>query len=165
MLSSFSQLVTKLILGGCCGAEALPKLPLLWQLDLSTKRRARYGSPGNSSATHPQSQRMVLDILTGQRFSRREASVNPYPKITFFQWSLCFWLGLLWISIVVSHFPFQFLLPLFSMWVDPRSKWQWRELNNTVMDRVIQNSCCLLQVLSCVSKIPYLGYVSRSWPQ
>lgn len=165
MLSSFSQLVTKLILGGCCGAEALPKLPLLWRLDLSTKRRARYGSPDNSNATHPQSQRMVLDILTGQRFSRRKASVNPYPKITFFQWSLCFWLGLLWISIVVSHFSFQFPLPLFSMWVDPRTKWRWRELNNTVMDRIIQNSCCLLQVLSCVSKIPYLGYVSRSWPQ
>lgn len=67
-------------------------------------------SPDLANAIHPQSQRVVLDTLTDQRFSRREASVNFHPKNHFFSMkSLCFQLGLLWNTIfVVSHFPSHF---------------------------------------------------------
>lgn len=41
------------------------------------------------------------------------------------------------------------------MWVDHNSK--WRGLNNTATDRIMKTSCCLLQVLFCVYKIPYMS--------
>lgn len=51
--------------------------------------------------------RIVLDTLTGQSFSRREASVNSYPKITFFS--------------IKSLFPVGFTLELYCSFSFPLS--------------------------------------------
>lgn len=111
-------------------------------------------SPDHANAIHPQSRTVVLDTLTGHRFSRRVASVNSYPKITFFNEVSLFSAGFTPEYYFCSFlFPLSFPPTLFSTWVDHRSKWVWRELNNTATGRIIKRLCCLLQVLFCVYKI------------